>query len=343
MRPFYEQYHYDRRPRSLVGDTRTKEFVSDFLEWLAESTEQTPHVVSGKTHHTAFSALNPNNLLKRSRRGINGFFQATGVWPGFVEPRTFGATNILHSLLMPFPKKSPADKLLVPEFIPKEYRDRVKAATVVGVWSSHEDISFDGIKPGKYFFKSNDGSDQNIPLTLPCSDEELAHVKAKAKSWLETIYGQNSCQWWYAFIDSKVFLEKDLRQEGEDVPIVDFRFHVVNGTPVLLQMDTEGGEGVRNNPVYDKNLNYLPYDFLRSNTHEEPLPSNAQFAQEVATKIGKAHQYCRVDLYLKGEEVFLGEMTFLPNSGRRRTRAPEIDELFSDHWKEEPPRVVRVE
>lgn len=96
-----------------------------------------------------------------------------------------------------------------------------------------------------------------------------------------------------------------------------------------------------NNPIYDGNLNYLPYDFLRSNFKEETLPDNAEKARDIAVQLAADYQYCRVDLYLKGKEIFLGELTFLPNAGRRPTLSPELDEIFSDHWRPNPPRFYR--
>ncbi|NBD31084.1 MAG: hypothetical protein GVY31_13730 [Alphaproteobacteria bacterium] len=342
MRPFYEQYHYDRRPRKKVGDAYIKDFVTDFMNWHEENIADTRHQVPGKVHMTAHSQLDKGDFRKVVRRGIGGYFKATGEWPDFRSPKTFGAMNVLHALLMPMPKVQPADKLQVGRYIPKKLANRVQTARIVKKWAKGEEVSFDGIAPGSYYFKANHGSHFNLHVNIPCSDEEMAHIRSEARRWLSISYGLNSCQWWYRFIPPHVFLEEDLNDGLSDGPITDFRFHMINGRMALLQMDVGHQTEDRHNPIYDENLNYLPYDFLRENLREEPLPEGTDKAREVAIELGSKYQYCRVDLYQKGEEIYLGELTFLPNAGRRHVRAPELDELISSYWERQMPRFTRV-
>jgi hypothetical protein len=46
-----------------------------------------------------------------------------------------------------------------------------------------------------YFFKANHGSAMNIKVVVPCSDEEMEHIKSEGKRWLDTDYGLKTCQW----------------------------------------------------------------------------------------------------------------------------------------------------
>lgn len=342
MRPFYEQFHYLHRPRKKVGDEKINEFVSDFLKWHKDEIEDTPHVADRATHMTAFDKLSRKDFRRNVRLGIAGSFKKTGDWPNFYEPKTFGAMNIFHALTMPMPIKQPADKLLVGDYIPEHLSEKVSTARVMKTWEPGEEISFDGIAPGTYFFKANHGSAFNIQVTLPCSDEELDHIRSEGKRWLDTNYGQHTCQWWYQFIDRKVFLEADINEGLSDEPATDFKFHVINGKIALMQMYVgRGGEAV-NNPIYDADLNYLPFPFLRQNLNEEPLPENAMAARDAALELGKNEQYCRVDVYLKPDQVILGELTYLPNAGRRKILSPELDERICDLW-DPMPKFVRME
>jgi len=341
MRPFYEQFHYYHRPRSVVGDEITREFAVDFVNWHAEQVDATPYTFNPATHMTAHSMLPAGKFHQVSMRGVGGFFRAQGVWPDFYEPKTFAGMNILHALTMPMDRNIPADKLRVGEHIPDHLRGDVRQVPVVGQWANAADVSFDGIAPGHYFFKANHGSGQNIPVTLPCSDEELDSLKATAADWLNRDYGKKSCQWWYQYIDRRLYLEEDLSDPKADMPINDFKFHCINGKVAALQMYVGRDTGASYNPIYDGDLNYLPYDFLRTNGQEEPLPANADKARDIAIALGSKSQYCRVDLYLKGDELFLGELTYLPNAGRRPTLSPELDEIFCDHWRPNPPRFYK--
>ncbi|WP_368187520.1 ATP-grasp fold amidoligase family protein [Aestuariibius sp. HNIBRBA575] len=274
-------------------------------------------------------------------RGAASYYRKNDVWPNFIEPTSFGAMNILHSVTMAMPRVNPADKLLVGECIPSDLEDTVSTATVAGAWSNADDMDFRDIKPGTYYLKANHGSAMNVKVELPCSDIQMKELRKIADEWLHTAYGKSSSQWWYFKIDRKVFLEQDLLDGNGDGSLTDFRFHVINGAPVLLQMDVGLHSEDRHNPVYDENLNYLPHDFLRVNKHEEPLPENADKAQQVAVRLAKGFQYCRVDLYLRGKDLFLGEMTFLPNAGRRHVRSAELDEMLCAAW-DPMPRFHRV-
>ncbi|SLN55373.1 ATP-grasp fold amidoligase family protein [Roseisalinus antarcticus] len=341
MRPFYEQYFYNRRPRKSGGEKFLPHFINDFLAWHEESLAETDEVRDPEGWMTACSQLDPKEFRRIVRAGVGGYFRKNGEWPDFCTPASFGGMNILHSLLMPMPRKIPADKLMVGEYIPERYRDCCRPAEVVRTWGPDETPSFEGLAPGTYFLKSNHASAQVMKIVLPCDEATLAEARENVATWLATDYGKQSSQWWYRFIDRKAFLERDLNDAKAEGPLTDFRFHVINGKISVLQMDVGHGTEDRHNPVYDQDLNYLPYNFLRQNLREEPLPENADLARDIARTIGAGFQYCRVDLYLRGREVFLGELTFLPNAGRRHVRSPELDEMICADW-DPMPKFVRI-
>lgn len=339
-RPFYEQYFYNRRPRDAGGEVYLAQYVNDWTNWYSEQLAETETILPGSDWMTAKSALPWKELRRRVKAGVGGYLRKNGTWPDFCTPRSFGGMNLLHSLTMPMPRKIPADKLAVGDYIPEKYAAICRPARVFGSWDIPRDITFAGIPPGHYYFKSNHASAHVIKLQLPCPDVITKLMRAQAFKWLKTDYGAQSSQWWYSQIERRVFLEEDLNAGGAG-PLTDFRFHVINGKVVVLQMDVGLHTEERHNPVYDRALNYMPYDFLRQNLREEPLPAKADVARDIAEAIGSKFQYCRVDLYLRGDEIFLGELTFLPNAGRRRVRSPELDEIICDAW-DPMPRITRI-
>ncbi|MCF2904186.1 hypothetical protein L0666_04235 [Octadecabacter sp. CECT 8868] len=342
MRQFFEQYHYYNRPISKVGPRYIPEYVTDFVKWNDENLAETTNVKDGRDYMTAQSILNTKQFRQTARRGIGGYCNSIKEWPDFYTPKSFAAMNILHAITMPMPKVQPADKLHVGKFIPQTLTDQVSTAEVVQTWDSGDEVNFDGITPGVYYFKANHGSAYNIKVTIPCSDDEMAHIRSEADRWLGTSYGENSCQWWYRFIDRKVFLEKSLTSNPDDGPLQDFRFHIINGRSALLQLDVGLGTEDRHNPVYDEKLNYMPHEFLRENLHEVPLPEMTEAAQAAAIQLGSPFQYCRVDLYVQNKSLILGELTFLPNAGRRAVQSPELDEYLCSFWDRKMPEVTRI-
>lgn len=342
MRPFYEQFHYHNRPLSKVGSGYARELVTDFVRWHSDNIEKSTVTRNGKIYMTAASMLDRTALRQVVRRGVGGYCNSFNDWPDFLRPKTFAAMNILHAITMAMPKVQPADKLQLKRFIPVALSNDLQAVNIVKVWPRDVEIDFSGVPAGDYFLKANHGSRFNIKVTIPCSDAEMDHIRSEAKRWVSSKYGQNSCQWWYQFIKPHIFLEKSLLPDGDTTSIKDFRFHVINGKPAILQMETGVESEERNNPVYDADLNYLPHDFLRENLREEPLPALTQKAQEIAVTLGSNFQYCRVDLYILDNTIHLGELTFLPNAGRRAVLSPELDEYLCSHWKGKMPLHVRV-
>ncbi|WP_171241411.1 ATP-grasp fold amidoligase family protein [Ruegeria sp. HKCCA5491] len=343
MRPFVEQHFYNRRSRKQIGDrylSYLPEYLEDFKAWYDENLDSTLDSVSKQKFRIASTSLNRARWARHIRRGIAGYLRKRGEYPDFLSAKDFGAMNILHSLLMPMPLTNPADKLSVGKHIPSSLVQKVGTAPVLREWAPDEKLNFDGIEPGRYFLKANHGSAMNLRLELPCDDSTKAEAQALVDKWMATDHGKYSSQWWYHLIDRRAFIERDLNDGGIE-PLTDFRFHVINGEPVLLQMDVGLGTNERHNPVYDSDLNYLPYNFLRRNLHEVPLPEGADTAKELARAIGSKYQYCRVDLYITGNQYYLGELTFLPNAGRRIVQSPELNEYLCGAWNP-MPRFVKL-
>lgn len=339
MREFVEQAFYNKRTREECGDPFIAEYVRDFWDWYQDNLDDCP-TIDGTEHMTCLSALGSRKTRNIARRGIGGYYRARGVFPDFQKPRNFTEMTLLNSILSAMPKHIPADKLNVGNHIPAHLRDKVRPAKVFRVFDSGEALNFDGLQPGSYFMKANHGSAQAQRVHIPASETELTELREKAAFWLSQPYGLKSSQWWYRLIDRKVYLEEDLAQ-ASDEPVPDFRFHCINGQVALLQLDLGLGSDDRNNPIFDGDLNYMPHNFLRDNLCEVDLPENAGLARDIAKEIAAPFPYVRVDLYVRKNEMILGELTFLPNSGRRRIRSRALNEHLCSFW-DPMPSVVKV-
>lgn len=337
---FDVQPFYSRRPRARCGDVFVPEYARDLADWYRESLATAPEL-SGDEWMTCYSELGARKFRINAQRGVGGYYQARGVFPDFRSASDFTQMTLMNSIVAPMPRIIPADKLNVAGYIPEAFRDRLRVPRIERVFDDPAALDFSGIAPGTYYLKSNHGSAQNIRLRLPDTDEAtLRRVREKAPSWLAAPYGTKTSQWWYRLIDRKVFLEESLTQSPDET-VPDFRFHCINGQVALLQLDLGLGSGQRNNPVYDAELNYLPHNFLRANRSEEPLPEEAGLARDMAAAIAAPFSYVRVDIYIRGRQLFLGELTFLPNAGRRKILSGEINEYLCGFWSP-LPRVRRI-
>ncbi|MGR3794888.1 ATP-grasp fold amidoligase family protein [Vannielia sp. SX4] len=335
MRDFDAQPFYSRRPRHRFGDTFVPEFVNDFVDWYKDTLPEA-ETVPGDNWMTCFSELGARKFRNVTRRGVGGYYQARGVFPDFRNATDFTQMTLMNSLVAPMPRLIPADKLNVAKYIPRRYRSQLHVPRVERVFNSADEVDFSGIAPGTYYLKSNHGSEQNLRIDLPLTEKEtLAKIERRLPVWFDLPYGTRTSQWWYRLIERKVFLEESLTRAPDEV-VPDFRFHCINGKVALLQLDLGLGTSGRNNPIYDGALNYMPHNFLRANRSEEPLPPQAGLARDMAEAIAAPFPYVRVDIYIRQSELFLGELTFLPNAGRRKIMSDELNAYLCDFWAPMP-------
>ena len=311
-------------------------YVADFCQWQRRQLATTALTRPPSDWRTARSQFDWPRFRGIVRQGVEGHVQQTGRWPDFQRPTSFGATGILHSLLLAMPRVNPCDKLNVGRYIPAAFRGTCRPARVFRVWDAGAPLDFTGLPPRRYRLKSNHASGQVAPVVLPCTEDGRAELERLVGTWTAQAFALNSSQWWYWDIPRKVFLEEDLSR-ADGAPLTDFRFHVFAGKVVLLQLDR--GAGSANNPIYDGHLTYLPGALYRPNRGEVPLPRSVQTARDLAAEIGRAFQYLRVDCYLRKDEVILGELTFLPNAGRRTIQSPALEERLCDAWGPGPQAV----
>ncbi|QDC09890.1 hypothetical protein FHY55_11815 [Oceanicola sp. D3] len=340
-REFHEQAFYNKRDRESMGDGFVREYLRDYWDWFRDNLKDAPKV-PGDQWMTCLSELGLKETRAVAKRGIGAYYRSTGLFPDFSQPRRFTEMMLLNSLISPMPRLNAADKLNVGHYIPEHLRERIQPCPVEKVFENQAEFDLSSVPEGTYFLKTNHGSSQNIRCDLSgtLDDETSAKIDEKLPKWFDEPYGTASSQWWYRLIDRKVFLERSIaRAEDEIVP--DFRFHCINGTAALLQVDVGLGTSQRNNAIYDKDLNYIAKPFLRPNRAEVPLPAVTQEARDIAQEISKPFPYIRVDIYVRGDDLFLGELTFLPNAGRRPVRSAYIDNYLCSFW-DPMPTVKRV-
>ncbi len=335
-RPFQEQAFYNKRPFGVSKGLLLNDYVNDFFDWYIENVEFAP-ALDGAEYMTCYSELGPRQFRNRIRRGVGPFLRKNKRYPNFLEPNSHTEMTLLSSIISPLPRLNCADKLNVGKYIPEAYRREVRTAKVFDIFEKGEDVNFEKLDTGSFYLKSNHASAQIIHVSTSEEHEAtLPEIRKRASSWLSSLYGGKSSQWWYKLITPKVFFEEDLRRKGQD-SIDDFKFHMVNGELAVLQA-VSGRQGQeRSDAVFVGNeLKYLNKPFLRQNLGPIELPKTAPLALEVAREISKKFKYLRVDFYLFDDDIVLGELTVLPNSGRRLVRSSELNDHMCDFWHPMP-------
>ena len=336
-------FRKQNRYKNIVSDDASYQtiysYARDFLDWFHDELKDAP-VMDRSEWMTAYSALPYARFRRSVIKGVGGYLRARGSFPDFRKARDHTQMTLMNSLLLPMPRNNPADKLAVGAHIPDDLKDSVQTARAVRVFETSDDITFEGLPKGAYFVKSNHGSAHILHVDTRTADPDMDEIKAKAAQWLAADYGSNSSQWWYSLIERRIFIEEDLRATP-DMVLPDLKFHMINGQVGLLQHSSGTLTEERDDAIYDGELNYMPDNFLRQNRIEVQLPALAEKARDVALRLAAPHKFVRVDLYLRDEDIILGELTFLPNAGRRKIRSKRLNQMLVKKW-EKMPRVVGI-
>lgn len=172
---------------------------------------------------------------------------------------------------------------------------------------------------------------QNAP-----QDSEKIEIIDLAKQWLATDYSQICDEWHYSLIKPKLLVEKKITEENE--ALKDFKFHrflQADGQyKQILQVVAERSELGYETVFFDvANLDdilHSPFGYsivltlAEKNSIKQILDLNEQLCSE--------YSYVRLDWYITKKQIYFGEITFTPGSGRSKSFAGQFGEEIGTLW-----------
>ncbi len=249
--------------------------------------------------------------------------------PNLVCPKTFTEKQVLFKFFAPIPLNSPSDKLRSAGYLPRELRKHVKIPKRFWVSDRAGLPENDALPDGRYFFKSNHSSGTNLPLDWPISDAFRLKAGEASHDWLTKIHDENRSLWWYETMPRNTYLEEDLSLSDGDAP--DWKFFVVNGRVELFQVDTNR-QTDHIQTIYDRQGKFLDEPMYFRSGDPVPMPDCLPRMVEVAEGVGRNFDFIRVDMFLKDDRIYLGELTLVPNGATIRIQSSEIDERLGKAW-----------
>ena len=221
-----------------------------------------------------------------------------------------------------------SDKYAVREYV-KEAGCEDILVELIGVYDKAQDIRFEDIKD-EAIIKCTSGSGENV-FHNPQQRSNHKMIIRRMKYALRNNPYKLSREWNYKNIKSKVIVEKVLRDKDGRLP-VDYKFMCFGGEPKLLFLDIGliDDNNVYNHQyprnIYDMDFNLMPFKETRDNYQGEvKKPDNWKKMIEVARKLSKPFQFCRVDLYNVDGKVYFGEITFYHGGGCNNIQPEEWD------------------
>lgn len=226
-----------------------------------------------------------------------------------------------------------ADKITVREYC-KEKLGVDLFIPIIKVYDNPKDIEWE-ILPKKFVIKCNHGSAMNI-IVKDKSTIDKNKIEKTLTKWLSIKYGDLSYELFYNLIEPKILIEQYMEDKSNGC-LTDYKFMCFNGEIKYMQVVNERGTNkLRFNyytpdfvPMKDVSWNAHPADY----TKIDKKPKNFESMKEYATKLCDEFKLVRVDFYEINDKLYLGELTFIPASGRLTYKNPKTNLEFGNFLK----------
>lgn len=264
------------------------------------------------------------------REVVRQYRKKFGHEPQLNPPITFNE-HIIHRILFDRDPRlrTVCDKIKVKDLI----RERVGQSYTVptlGIWKTPQQITWDRW-PEQFVLKSNHAWAQ-VRVVPPSPERDIGRLTAEAEQWLAYDYFDVSLEWGYRGIPRQLLAEP-LLQSSSGGPVMEshvFTFHGhaalirllmgVKGTPARAQcwFDAAGRRlAIRTQaPNFDVDL------------EESLLTELVQVAEAVAHDFSSM----RVDFYLTGDGLRIGELTPYNSGGKRVWETRQLDTALGTLW-----------
>ncbi len=184
---------------------------------------------------------------------------------------------------------------------------------LIGVYENVNDIDWDAL-PKSFAAKSTAGWANRQVILVPDRDAvDRDRLKARMTEWLypwNTLYYFNTCITDERIVP-RIVIEKLI---GDGKPAPDFKLHCFDGEPkFILLIHSRGTKDLQKTFVWLEDWSVMPIS--RNGVGTETAPEKPDRLDEMialARKLSQGFPMVRVDFYLDGEHLYVGEMTFSP-------------------------------
>jgi len=201
-----------------------------------------------------------------------------------------------------------AFKSVVAERVGQEYL----IPCIGGPWNSFDDIDFD-VLPKQFVLKTNHDSGG----VVLCRDK-VSFDKERARTFLEKHLAKNyywsGREWPYKKVNPCIFAEQFL-DDGSGDAIYDYKFFCFDGVPKIMYLSRDKSDTPQTD-FFDMEYNHLDMRMRDPNSKIIPQkPARFEEMKRIAANLSKGIPHVRVDFYMVGNRLYIGEMTFFHCGG----------------------------
>lgn len=248
-------------------------------------------------------------------------------WPNPGNPRSFADKMFWRKVFDRnplFPIVS--DKLRVKTYARDRVPDLLSPQTL---WSGvrAEDIPSE-LLDGSVVLKANHGS--NLLLFVFRGEVDRARLNATANRWLRVAHHKRMNEWGYADIDRRLVLEEML-MDGDQSVRKELKFHIFGGEVYLCNYILDRGIRTRSCAFRRDGTRLGPIG-IYGGAENEPLPDVYPRGVAVAEALGADFDYVRCDLYVVGDDLYLGELTLYGQGGYTNFKSADVMREMGERW-----------
>lgn len=191
----------------------------------------------------------------------------------------------------------------------------------IGVWNNPSEIDWDSL-PNQFVLKTTHGGGScGVVICRDKSTLNKEHTIAKLFESLKYDIYTGFREWPYKDVPRRIIAEKLIAQPnlGSCVDLSDYKFFCFNGEPIYCQVIRDRN---RNETIdfYDMKWSHQEFVGLLNSSLTngvKPVPCPKQLSKmiEICRCLSKELPFVRVDLYVVGDRIYFGEITFYPASG----------------------------
>lgn len=236
-----------------------------------------------------------------------------GRWPDYDRPRTINEQIQAYMLRCRDPLlQIAADKAATRDWV----TERIGAqylVPLVGVWDHAADVPLATL-PRPCVVKTTVGSGQ-VWFLKPGATVDLDDLRCALDRWLHTDFSQLSREWCYRGLRNRVIVEAMLG-DGTTLP-ADYKLYVIGGRVRFIQVD-RGRFGQHTRNLYSPEWRLLEERLSLVNHAADPRPACLDEMLDITHRLAEPFEFLRVDCYVVGDRLYVGELTNYPGAGFER-------------------------
>lgn len=178
--------------------------------------------------------------------------------------------------------------------------------------------------PMPFIVKANHGCGQYVAVR---NRADYERALGQAPNWLRKAYGGWLDEWHYRAARRSLLVEP-LVGGGETLPL-DYKIYVFGGRAVMVQLH-EGRGGMHRWSQYDRH--WRP---MSRGAGATDAPASLSVMIAAAERLGRSHDFLRVDFYNIAGQPLFGEFCLFPGSGLDPFDPIELDDWLGAQWSAE--------